>query len=113
MDVSADRWAMRPEDHNGWSDSDESGTSRFSISWRVLNDGRHVGNGCLVAELGDDRDAVGDGSVVIDCHRRRIRVGDYNALSYGGESGTIGISVERRVGQGSKREGWVLTRMQL
>ena len=98
VDVSADRWTMRPEDHNGWSDVDESGTSRFSISWRVLNDGRHVDKGCLVAELGDDRDAGGDVSAVIDCDRRRIRVGEYNALSYGGESGVIGISVERRVG---------------
>ena len=45
VDVSADRRSMRPEDHNDWSDGDESGTSRFSISWRVLNDGRHVGKG--------------------------------------------------------------------
>ena len=88
---------MRPEDHNGWSDGDESGTSRFSMSWRVLNDGRHVEKGCLVAELGDDRDAGGDVSAVIDCDRRRIRVGDYNALSYGGESGTIRFYVIRRV----------------
>ena len=98
MDVRAGRRAMRPDDHNGWSEGDESGTSRFSIPWRVTNDGRHVGNGCLVAELGDDRDAGGDVSAVIDCDRRRIRVGEYNALSDGDKSGTIGISVERRVG---------------
>ena len=102
MDVSADRWAMRSEDRNGWSDGDESDTSRFSISWRVLNDGRHVGNGCLVAELGDDRDAVGDGSAVVDCDRRRIRVGDYNGLSYSGESGTIRFYVFRRVKNGGR-----------
>ena len=97
MDVSGGRWAMRPEDRNGWSDGDESGTSRFSISWRVLNDGQHVEKGCLVAELGDYRDAGGDGSAVVDCDRRCIRVGDYNALSYGGESGTIRFYVIRRV----------------
>jgi hypothetical protein len=85
---------MRPEDRNGWSDGDEGGTSRFSISRRLLNDGRHVEKGCLVAELGDDRDAGGDGSAVVDCDRPRIGVGDYNALSYGGETGTIGISVK-------------------
>ena len=98
MDVSAEHWATRPEDRNGWSHGDESGTTRFSTSYRTLNDGRHVGKGCLVAELGDDRDAGGDGSAVVDCDRRRIRVGDYNALRYGGEIGTIVISVERRVG---------------
>ena len=97
VDVSADRWAMRPEDHNGWSDGHESGTSRFSISWRVLNDGRHVGNGCLVAELGDDRDAGGDVSAVVDCDRRRIGVGEGNQLSYGDETGTIRFYVFRRV----------------
>ena len=94
MEVSAVRWAMRAEDHNGWSDGDESGTSRFSMSWRVLNDGRHVGKGCLVAELGDDRDAGGDVSSVVDCDRRRIRVGDYYGMSYDGETRTIGISVK-------------------
>ena len=97
MDVSADRWAMRPEDRNGWSDGGESGTIRFYVFRRVLSDGRHVRNGCLLVKLDDDRDAVGDGSVVIDCHRRRIRVGDYNALSYGGETGTIRFCVIRRV----------------
>ena len=94
MAVRAGRRAMRPEDHNGWSEGDESGTSRFSIPWRVTNDGRHVGNGCLVAELGDDRDAGGDGSVVIDCDRRRILVGEGNALDSASETGTIEISVE-------------------
>jgi hypothetical protein len=63
-----------------------------------MNDGWQVGEGCLVAELGDDRDAVGDGSAVVDRDRRRIRVGDYNALSKGDESGTIVISVEMCVG---------------
>ena len=105
MDVSGGRRAMRPEEHNGWSDGDESGTSRFSISWRLLNDGGHVGNGCLAAELGDDRDAGGDGSAVIDCDRRRIRVGDYNGLSYGDESGTIRFYVFRRV-RNDGRHDW-------
>ena len=102
MDVSADRWAMRPEDHNGWSDGDESGTTRFSISWRLLNDGRHVEKGCLVAEIGDECDAGGDGSAVIDCDRRRIRVGECNALSYGGETGTVRFYVYRRVKNGDR-----------
>ena len=62
-----------------------------------MNDGSHVGKGCLVAELGDDRDAGGDGSAVVDCDRRRIRVGEGNALSYGDETGTIRFNVFRRV----------------
>ena len=59
----------------------------------------------MVAELGDDRVAGGDGSAVIDCDRRRIRVGDGNASSYGGESGTIRFYVFRRV-RNDGRHGW-------
>ena len=105
MDVSGGRWAMRPEDHNGWSDGDESDTSRFSMSWRVRNDGRHVEKGCLVAELGDDRDAAGDVSAVVDCDRWRIGLSECNALSYGGESGTIRFYVFRRV-RNDGRHDW-------
>ena len=49
---------------------DASGTNRFSVVRRVRNDGRHVMNGCLVAELGDDRVAGGEASTVVDCDRR-------------------------------------------
>jgi hypothetical protein len=37
----------------------ESGTVRSTVSRRVVNDGRHVGSGCLVAELGDDGSECG------------------------------------------------------
>ena len=59
----------------------------------------------MVAELGDDRDAGGDGSAVVDCDRRRIRVGEGNQLSNGGESGTIRFYVFRRV-RNDGRHDW-------
>ena len=37
----------------------ESGTIRSTVSRRVVNDGWHVGSGCLVAELGDDGSECG------------------------------------------------------
>ena len=56
----------------------------------------------MVAELGDDRDAGGVGSAVIDCDRRCIRVGEGSQLSYGGETGTIRFYVYRRVKNGDR-----------
>jgi hypothetical protein len=39
---------------------------------------------------------------VVDCHRRRIRLGECNALSYGSETGTIRFYVLRRVRNGGR-----------
>ena len=64
---------------------------------RVRNDGSHVMNGCLVAELGDDQLTLGHRCTVVDCDRRRIRVGEGNQLSYGDKTGTIRFNVFRRV----------------
>ena len=41
------------------SNGNETGTIRSSVSRRTMNDGRHVGRGCLVAELGDDGSECG------------------------------------------------------
>ena len=41
------------------SNGNETGAIRSSESRRAMNDGRHVGRGCLVAELGDDGSECG------------------------------------------------------
>ena len=44
---------------NRLGNGNETGAIRSSVSRRVVNDGRHVGRGCLVAELGDNGSECG------------------------------------------------------
>ena len=80
----------------------ETGTVGFSVVRRVGRGSRHVGYGCLVADWEVDECGFGHGSTVVDCDRRCFDDGKGNALSYGGEIGTVGFSVDWRVGRGSR-----------
>ena len=75
----------------------ESGTIRFYVFRRVRNDGRHVMNGCLVAQVGDDQCACGDGCTVNGFDRRCFDDGKGNGWSDGNETSTVGFSVDWRV----------------
>ena len=81
----------------------ESGTVRFYVFRRVGRGSRHVARTCLVADWEVDEFDSGHRIAVGGTARRRIRVGECDQLSYGGETGTIGFSVERRVMEGSRQ----------
>ena len=84
----------------------ETGTVRFSVDWRLVRGSRHVATGCLVADQGDDQCGLGHRCTVDGFDRLCFDDGKGNALGYGGESGTVGFSVFRRVGRGSRHVGY-------
>ena len=73
----------------------ESGTVGFSVIRRVRNGGRHVARTCLVADWEVDELDFGHRSAVGGTGRRRIGLGECNPLGHGGETGTVGFSVDR------------------
>ena len=83
----------------------ESGTVGFSVIRRVRKGGRHVARTCLVPDWEVDELDFGHRSAVGGIGRRCIRVGEYNQFSDGGESGTVGFSVDWRVVRGSRHVG--------
>ena len=87
---------------NGWSDGNETGTVGFSVDRGAMGDGRHVARTCLVADWELDELDFGHRSAVGGTARRRIRVGECDQLSYGGETGTVGFSVDWGVRNGGR-----------
>ena len=73
----------------------ESGTVGFSVIRRVRKGSRHVCWRCLVADWEVDEFDFGHRSAVGGIGRRCIRVGECDQLSYAGETGTVGFSVDR------------------
>ena len=79
------------------SNGGETGTIRFSVVCGVRNGSRHVARTCLVADWELNELDFGHRSAVGGTGRWCIRVGEGNALGYGGETGTIRFSVDWRV----------------
>ena len=97
------RWCIRVGECNTLGYGGETGTVGFSVDRGAMGDGRHVARTCLVADWEVDELDFGHRSAVGGTGRRCIRVGECDQLSYGGETGTIGFSVERRVMEGSRQ----------
>ena len=62
--------------------------------------------GCLVADQGDDQCGLGHRCTVDGFDRRCFDDRKGNALSNGGETGTVGFSVDWRVVRGSRHVCW-------
>jgi hypothetical protein len=82
----------------------ERGTVGFSAIRRVRNGGRHVARTCLAADWEVDEFDLGHRSAVGGTGRRCFDDSKGNALSYGGETGTIRFYVIRRVRNGGRHD---------